>query len=188
MVSIKLSNLNSSPQLRRINRIKTITGTLAIEGNTLTLDQVKAIVDANGRMGRFWQTLILGNWNKSFYSLPLESVVKEKQEGYYQAFNEADKTAESTVFIEFMLTAIEDVLKTSLLNDQATDQATDQVKKLLSVMKNDWVTRIKIMKKLGLSHIPTFRKNYLNPAIKSGLIIMKYPDSPKSPKQMYRRV
>lgn len=32
-------------RLRRINRIKTIQGSLAIEGNTLTLDQVTAVLD-----------------------------------------------------------------------------------------------------------------------------------------------
>jgi hypothetical protein len=55
-------------------------------------------------------------------------------------------------------------------------------------MKNSWMTRVEIMKKLSLSHIPTFRKNYFNPAIKAGFIIMKYPESPKSPKQMYRKL
>jgi len=37
--------LNASPQLRKENRIKTITGTLAIEGSTLTEDQVSAVLD-----------------------------------------------------------------------------------------------------------------------------------------------
>ena len=35
----------ASPQLRKQNRIKTITGTLAIEGNTLSEEQITAIVD-----------------------------------------------------------------------------------------------------------------------------------------------
>ncbi|MBN2704659.1 MAG: hypothetical protein JXR23_10660, partial [Pontiellaceae bacterium] len=52
------------PQLRRRNRIKTIAGTLAIEGNTLTEEQVMAILDGKRVMGaalelawdvmRFW--------------------------------------------------------------------------------------------------------------------------------------
>lgn len=32
-------------RLRRINRIKTIQGSLAIEGNTLTTDQIIAVLD-----------------------------------------------------------------------------------------------------------------------------------------------
>lgn len=45
------SALNNSPQLRKQNRIKTITGTLAIEGNTLTEEQVTAIVDGRHVLG-----------------------------------------------------------------------------------------------------------------------------------------
>ena len=37
--------LDASPQLRKANRIKTITGTLAIEGSTLTEEQVSAVLD-----------------------------------------------------------------------------------------------------------------------------------------------
>lgn len=43
--------LDASPQLRKQNRIKTITGTLAIEGNTLTEEQITAIVDGQRVMG-----------------------------------------------------------------------------------------------------------------------------------------
>ena len=39
------SQLSSSPMLRRINRIRTIHGSLAIEQNTLSLDQVTAVID-----------------------------------------------------------------------------------------------------------------------------------------------
>ena len=42
------------------------------------------------------------------------------------------------------------------------------------------------MKKLGLSHRQTFRKNYLNPAVDKGLVEMQNPESPQSPKQKYR--
>jgi len=35
------------------------------------------------------------------------------------------------------------------------------------------------MKKLGLSHRPTFRKNYPQPAIEAGLIERTLPDKPK---------
>ncbi|MDD7986308.1 Fic family protein [Lentisphaera marina] len=38
-------SVKTSPQLRRQNRIKTIYSTLAIEGNTLSLDQVTALID-----------------------------------------------------------------------------------------------------------------------------------------------
>ncbi len=43
--------LDGQPQLRRRNRIKTIAGTLAIEGNTLTEEQVSAILDGKRVLG-----------------------------------------------------------------------------------------------------------------------------------------
>lgn len=217
------SALNSSPQLRKQNRIKTITGTLAIEGNTLTEEQITAIVegkpvlgsvrelaevkgaiaaydalptfrpgnlrdllaahglmmsdilvnagafrtkavgihkgnvvhhvappahqvsglmaeltqwltqskdhplitssvfhyefefihpfsDGNGRMGRLWQTLILSRWHPLFLSLPLESVIKDNQQQYYQALEQADQQANSTPFVHFMLSVIAETL------------------------------------------------------------------------------
>lgn len=48
---LNASALNASPQLRKQNRIKTITGTLAIEGNTLTEEQITAIVDGKPVLG-----------------------------------------------------------------------------------------------------------------------------------------
>ena len=39
---------------------------------------------------------------------------------------------------------------------------------------------------LGLKHGPTFRANYLGPALSSGLAGMTQPDSPRSPTQKYR--
>ena len=41
----------SSPELRRQNRIQTIYSTLAIEGNTLSLDQVSAVIDDQRVLG-----------------------------------------------------------------------------------------------------------------------------------------
>lgn len=66
--------------------------------------------DGNGRMGRLWQTLILSKWNKLFLSLPLESMIKDQQQMYYEALEEADLQASSSAFIHFMLTLISETL------------------------------------------------------------------------------
>jgi len=49
-----------------------------------------------------------------------------------------------------------------------------------------WQTGLPCMKKLGLSHRPTFRKNYLQPALEAGLIERTLPDKPNSSLQQYR--
>ncbi|MFA2533640.1 Fic family protein [Pseudomonas chlororaphis] len=43
-----------------------------------------------------------------------------------------------------------------------------------------------LMQHLQLTHRPTFRNNYLNPALAAGLIEMTDPDSPRSLVQKYR--
>jgi len=290
--------IENSPQLRKQNRIKTITGTLAIEGNTLSLEQVSAIVegkavrgtqkeiaevrgairayealaqyqahsmddlldahkkmteeilpdagyfrrgsvgihkgdkvvhvapqadrvqalmadllrwlehtedhplirscifhyefefihpfsDGNGRIGRLWQTLILGQWREVFYSLPIENTIKDNQQDYYHALAAADNKADSSVFIEFMLMVILASISTT---DPVGDPVTDPVEKLLSVMSNTYLSSAQIMAKVGLSHKPTFRKNYLLPALEQGLIKMSHADTPSSPKQKYIKV
>lgn len=44
-----------------------------------------------------------------------------------------------------------------------------------------------LMERLNLSHRPTFRKNYLNPALEHKLIERTIPDKPNSRNQKYRK-
>lgn len=62
--------------------------------------------DGNGRMGRFWQTLMLRSAQPSFSLLPIESAIKERQAEYYEAIAGSNRAGCSTLFIEFMLTVI----------------------------------------------------------------------------------
>lgn len=149
---------------------------------------IHPFVDGNGRLGRFWQSLILNNWNPLFSLIPVENMVRSRQNEYYDALALSGQAGESSPFIAFML----DVILKSLerferQSDQASDQASDQVKRLLSVLSDKWLSRSELMKELSLSHNPTFRKNYLNPALDADLIEMRFPNSPRSPQQKYRR-
>ena len=62
--------------------------------------------DGNGRIGRFWQSLILYRYNKIFEYLPIETLVYENQQKYYDALKKSEKEGNSTKFIEFMLKMI----------------------------------------------------------------------------------
>ncbi len=67
--------------------------------------------DGNGRMGRLWQSLILSKWQPLLAHLPVETVVHQQQEQYYQALGACDKAGDSTLFVEFMLSAIKQAME-----------------------------------------------------------------------------
>ena len=61
-------------------------------------------------------------------------------------------------------------------------------KKLVNVLGNEVLRTNEIMLRLGMTHKPTFRKNYLNPAIEMGLVEMTVPGKPRSRYQKYRKI
>ena len=143
--------------------------------------------DGNGRLGRLWQTLILSRWRPVFAMLPVESIIRDRQRDYYTALGQADHAADATAFIEFMLNAILQAIEEAALgSDQDSDYQSDQVIRLLRVLKKSQKSASDIMAELGLAHKPTFRKNYLHPALAAGLIEMLHPDTPRSRNQKYR--
>lgn len=71
---------------------------------------IHPFADGNGRVGRLWHTLLLSKWNPAFAWLPVESIIHDRQQEYYDAINVSNNMGESTVFIEFMLSAIQDAL------------------------------------------------------------------------------
>ena len=117
----------------------------------------------------------------------METVIRERQAEYYQALAASDKQGNSTVFIEFLLSALLQALREANATDQVSDQVTDQVKALLKCLGPKPTSALELMKKLGLSHRPTFRQNYLQPALDTGMVERTLPDKPNSRLQKYRR-
>ena len=244
--------LSTNPTLRRTNRIRTIHGSLAIEQNTLSLEQVTAVLngkqvlappkdiaevknayeiyerleeldpysvddlltahsimtrglveesgmfrtrpvgvvdseghvlhfgsevhmlirscvfhyefelihpfaDGNGRVGRLWHTLLLSKWNPTFAWLPVESIIHDRQQEYYAAINASNDAGESTVFIEFMLSAIKaslmDAINTSdEMSDGKVDKATLRWNKIQEYLKNhDYIMNADVRELCGVS-------------------------------------
>ncbi len=150
------------------------------------MEFIHPFADGNGRMGRLWQTLVLRSWKPLFAYLPVETVIRERQDGYYKTLGEADVQADAAPFIEFMLTALRDTLHEAVIGDQVSDQVSDQAAALIAALSYGEMKALSLMKVLGLSHRATFRKNYLDPALAKGWIEYTQPDSPRSPSQRYR--
>lgn len=116
----------------------------------------------------------------------VETVIRERQSEYYRVLGACDKVGNSTAFIEFLLAALLTALKDVSQTDQVSDQVSDQVAALLRVLKTKPLSATECMSYFKLSHRPTFRANYLNPALAAGFIELTIPEKPNSRLQKYR--
>ena len=65
----------------------------------------------DGRMGRLWQILILSKWKSFFAWIPLEILIQENIEKYYEIINKSKKSESLNLFVVFILQIIKDNLK-----------------------------------------------------------------------------
>ena len=88
------------------------------------LEVIHPFADGNGRIGRLWHTLLLTQWKPMFAWIPVESIIHDRQDEYYDAINRSNYEGESTIFIEFMLSAIKEALLEAVQTSGATEGMT----------------------------------------------------------------
>ncbi len=143
--------------------------------------------DGNGRMGRLFQTCLLAIEEELFYYLPVESIIKKKQQAYYDAISRSNQEGASTIFIEFMLDAIIETMNETLKQSNIEKGSLSiQAKKLLTVFDEGIpYTTLELMDRVGIKSRASFKKNYLDPLLQSGMIEMTIPEKPMSRNQRY---
>lgn len=142
--------------------------------------------DGNGRTGRLWQTALLASWKPIFAWIPIESIIKDNQEDYYNAITLSTSQGKSNIFIEFMLDVINKAIK-DIITDTRNhyNHINNQITELMKVIESYPQSATELMEKLNLKSRLGFRKNYLQPALDAGLIGMTEPDKPTSKNQKY---
>ncbi len=118
--------------------------------------------DGNGRIGRLWQTVILKEWKEIFAWLPVETLIKENQKEYYNVLGTSDSEANSTKFIEFMLSlilnTIEEIIETEKkVTQKVSVKVTANQQKIIDAIKaNPYVTQEELADIVGIA-----RKNII---------------------------
>jgi len=102
---------------------------------------IHPFIDGNGRMGRLWQTVLLRQQYPVFDYLPIETLIKNKQQQYYDILAKCDKTGESTLFIEFMLTIIDETLEELLSSQPVHLKAKNRIELFKTIIGDKQFTR-----------------------------------------------
>lgn len=145
--------------------------------------------DGNGRMGRLWQTALLADWKQVFQWIPIESIIKDNQQDYYDAIRQSTSQGKCNCFVEFMLGAIYRAI-CAVASEAAEhrNHIDNNIGRLLEVMETYPLSATEIMARLNLKAANSFRKNYLLPAINAGYVALTCPDKPTSRNQRYYKI
>ena len=115
---------------------------------------IHPFMDGNGRMGRYWQTMLLSRWKGIFAWLPVETIVKQHQQDYYDAIAQSDAQGNSTIFINFMLKCIlQTINEQQKVTDKVRDKVTDKSEnRILNIIQaTPTVTVVQLMEILSMS-------------------------------------
>jgi Fic family protein len=98
------------------------------------LEFIHPFADANGRLGRLWQTLILSRWNPLLAWLPIEEVIRSRQQGYYESLGQADQLGDLEPFVSYQLEAIHDALRSELGSEICSEMSSEKGSELAAAI------------------------------------------------------
>jgi len=85
------------------------------------LEFIHPFADGNGRLGCLWQTLILSRWNPLLAWLPIEEVIRSRQQGYDESLGQADQLGDLEPFVAYQLAAIREALQAEIRSETRSE-------------------------------------------------------------------
>ena len=114
--------------------------------------------DGNGRLARYWVSLMLINYNRDFEFIPIEEEMYLNYEEYYSSIAQCHVNGNANVFIKFLLktinSSLDKVIKSSkfVLNDIQN--------RIIEFIINDkYITQNTIAEKLNVN-VRTIKRNF----------------------------
>lgn len=108
--------------------------------------------DGNGRVARFWVSLILTDWNSKFKYVPIEEEIYLRRQQYYDTIAQCHINGNANVFISFMLESINACLeKTTQKTTQKIKLNFNQNKIVELINENPKITRKELAQNLKIT-------------------------------------
>ena len=114
--------------------------------------------DGNGRLSRFWVSLMLINYNKKFEFIPVEEEIYLNQEEYYSTIAECHNNGNANVFIKFIINTINSSLDKIIKNSNfIMNDIQNRIIELIT--NNNRITQNEIASIIGVN-VRTIKRNF----------------------------
>ena len=119
---------------------------------------IHPFTDGNGRMARFWVSLILINYNDNFEFIPIEEEIYLNQDKYYESIEKSHNNLNANVFIKFMLETIDSALS-KIISNNTFNLNEIQNRIIEAVTNNKYITQNEIALLLN-KNVRTIKRNF----------------------------
>lgn len=114
--------------------------------------------DGNGRLARYWVSLMLINYNEVFEFIPIEEEMYLNHEEYYSSIAQCHINGNANIFIKFLLKTIN--LSLDKIIKSSKFVMNDMQNKIIEFIINDkYITQNKVAEKLNVN-VRTIKRNF----------------------------